>query len=102
LEAAVILVRNLFRVKFGQAKPAVAAFQEVRAAMKQSGLKSRLLTDLVGPSYTLIHEIEFENLSAFEQEMKKITGSAEWRARYEKFMPFCEAGSREVFNIVAE
>ena len=96
-----ILVRNLFRVKFGQAKPAVAAFQEVRAIMRQSGLKSsRLLTDLVGTSYTLVHEIEFENLTAFEQEMKKITSSSEWRSRYERFMPYCESGSREMFNVV--
>ena len=98
-----ILVRNIFRMKFGQAKPAVAAFQEVRTVMKQHGLKSsRLLTDLVGTSYTLIHEIEFDSLTAFEQEMKKITGSGEWRARYEAFMPFCESGSREMYNVVPE
>ena len=97
-----IVVRNVFRVKFGQSKPAVAAFQEGRALIKKLGMKaeSRLLTDLVGISYTIVHELQFENLSAFEQEIKKATGSPEWRAWYETFIPYCESGSREIFNIV--
>jgi hypothetical protein len=97
-----ILVRNIFRIKFGQAKPAVAAFKEGRALIKKLGVnsESRLLTDLVGTSYTIVHELQFEGLAAFEQEMKKVTGSAEWRAWYETFIPHAESGSREIFNIV--
>jgi hypothetical protein len=97
-----IVVRNLFQVKFGQSKPAVAAFKEGRALIKRIGLnaESRLLTDLVSTSYTIVHELTFENLSAFEQEMKKVTGSAEWRAWYDTFVPYCVSGSREIFNVV--
>lgn len=97
-----IVVRNLFRVKFGQSKPAVAAFKEGRALIKKLGMnaESRLLTDLVATSYTIVHELKFENLTAFEQEMKKVTGSAEWRAWYDTFVPYCETGSREIYNIV--
>ena len=97
-----IVVRNIFRLKFGQAKPAVAAFKVGQTLMKKLGVnaKSRLLTDLVGASYTLVHEIEAESLSGFEQEMKKVMGSAEWRAWYETFIPYAESGSREIFNIV--
>lgn len=97
-----IVVRNLFRIKFGQSKPAVAAFKEGRALIKKLGLnaESRLLTDLVATSYTIVHELQFESLSAFEQEMKKVTGSPEWRTWYETFIPYCESGSREIFNIV--
>ena len=97
-----IIVRNLFRIKFGQSKPAVAAFKEGRTLLKKLGLKaeSRLLTDLVGNSYTIVHELQFDNLGAFEQEMKKVTGSAEWRTWYETFIPYAESGSREIFNIV--
>ncbi len=97
-----IVVRNIFRIKFGQAKPAVAAFKEGRALIKKLGMgaESRLLTDLVGTSYTIVHELQFESLSAFEQEMKKVTGSAEWRAWYDTFVPYCEMGSREIYNLV--
>ena len=96
-----ILIRNIFRLKFGQAKPAIAAFNDVRALLKKSGKSSRLLTDLVGPSfYTLVHEMEFESLSALDKEMQEMMGSAEFRPRYERFVAFVESGSREIFNIV--
>lgn len=97
-----IVVRNLFRGKFGQSKPAVACFEEGRSLIKKLGMnaESRLLTDLVATSYTIVHELQFESLTAFEQEMKKVTGSAEWRAWYDTFVPHCESGSREVSNIV--
>jgi hypothetical protein len=97
-----IIVRNVFRIKFGQAKPAVASFKQGRALIKKIGLKaeSRLLTDLVGVSYTIVHELQFEGLTAFEQEMKMVTGSAEWRAWYDTFIPYCESGFREIYNVV--
>ncbi len=97
-----IVVRNVFQLKFGQSKPAVAAFKEGRALMqKLSGnATGRLMTDLVGKSYTLVHELQFENLTAFEQEMRKVMVSPDWRTWYETFLPYCESGSREIFNVV--
>ncbi len=97
-----IVVRNVFRIKFGQSKPAVAAFKEGRALMKRLAVnaEARLLTDLVGTSYTLVLEQQYDGLAAFEQEMKKVMGSPEWRTWYETFIPYCEAGSREIFNVV--
>ena len=97
-----IVVRNVFQLKFGQSKPAVTAFKEGRALMQKlsANATGRLMTDLVGTSYTLVHELQFDSLSAFEQEMRKVTGSPEWRAWYETFLPYCESGSREIFNVV--
>lgn len=97
-----IVVRNTFRLKFGQARPAVALWKEGREVMKRLGMKGgqRLLTDLVGPSYTLVFENNYESLAAFEQDAKLVMGSAEWRAWYERFIPLCESGSREIFTIV--
>ena len=97
-----IVVRNTFRIKFGQSRPAVAALKEVRGVMSQLGspVKSRVLTDLVGPSYTIVLEVEFESLGAFEQNSKQLMGTPDWRALYDKFVPYCESGSREIFNIV--
>ena len=90
------------RLARGWRTPAVAAFKEGRALIKKLGInaESRLLTDLVGTSYTIVHELQFDGLTAFEQEMKKVTGSAEWRAWYETFIPYAESGSREIFNVV--
>ncbi len=53
-----IVVRNVFRLKFGQARQAVALWREGREVMRRAGSKGspRLLTDLVGQSYTLVFE----------------------------------------------
>lgn len=98
-----IVVRNTFRLKFGQAKPAIAAFKEILALNARLGVgaKNRLLTDLTGPSYTLIFEMEFASLGDWENQSMKIMGSEEWRATYEKFIPHAESGSREIFSVVA-
>lgn len=97
-----IVVRNVFQIKFGQAKPAVAAFKEMRTLAHKAGLTnaSRLLTDLTGASYTLVHELTFEGLGDFEQQTKKVFSSPEWRTWYDKFIPYVESGSREIYNIV--
>jgi hypothetical protein len=97
-----IVVRNTFRIKFGQAKPAIAAFKEILALNAKLGVgaKSRLLSDLTGPSYTLLFEREFASLGDWENQSMKIMGSSEWRSCYEKFIPYAEAGSREIFNVV--
>jgi hypothetical protein len=97
-----IVVRNTFRIKFGQAKPAIAAFKEILALNAKLGVgaKSRLLSDLTGPSYTLLFEMEFASLGDWENQSMKIMGSDAWRATYDRFVPYAEGGSREIFNVV--
>jgi hypothetical protein len=102
-EDAMIVVRNTFRIKFGQARPAIAAFKEILALNAKLGVgaKTRLLSDLTGTSYTLVFEVEFNSLGDWENQSMTIMGSDEWRATYEKFVPYAEGGSREIFNVVA-
>lgn len=97
-----IIVRNSFRIKFGQAKPALAAFKEGREVMAKVGLtgKTRVLTDVTGPSYTIVFETEHTSLTGFEQESKQMMSVPEWRAWYDKFVPYVESGSREIFSVV--
>jgi len=101
-ENTMIVVRNVFRLKFGQARAAVALWKEGHELMKRAGFKgeSRILTDIVGPSYTLVFENKFESLAQFEQEAKTAMSNEEWRNWYQKFVPLAEAGTREIFTIV--
>jgi hypothetical protein len=97
-----ILVRNVFHLKFGQARPAVALWKEgiqiaKRAQPKQS---HRLLTDIAGPSYTLAFESTYESLADFESSARAVMGSDEWRSWYQKLIPLVESGYREIFTIV--
>ena len=100
-----LLIRDVFRLKYGQARPALAAFKETRDLMKRAGMTvpSRVMTDLVGPAYTLVFEIKVADLATFEAETKKGMGNEELRTAYhQKFTPLVESGYREIFTIVDE
>jgi len=99
-----ILVRNVFRLKFGKAKEAVATFKELIELARRVGFpgKSRLLTDLVGDFYTIVFEHTADSLAAFESSAGAMMGKPEWQAAYAKLVPLIESGHREIFNIVVE
>jgi len=95
-----ILVRDIFRLKFGKAREVKALMEESKKLMGAEELKnSRLLFDLVGPSYTMVLEFTYANLAAFEESMSKSMGQDEWRAWYQKFIPLIESSHREIFTI---
>jgi len=98
-----ILVRDVFRLKFGKAREALAAWKEmgeyiVKAGQKDSSI--RILTDLVGPYYTLVLETTAPNLAGYEAQGQKLMGDNQWRTVYQKFTPLVESGYREIFTIV--
>ena len=62
--------------------------------------RSRVLFDLVGPSYTMVWEVTYINLSAWESEMSSGMNEAEWRKWYQKFIPLIESSYREIFTVV--
>lgn len=93
-----ILVRDVFQLKFGKAREAVAAWKDMRRYGNMGSM--RILTDLVGPYYTLVLESTFNSLPEWEQQGRKIMGDPEWRKQYENILPLVESGHREVFNIV--
>ena len=97
-----IVVRNVFRVKYGQAKPALEALKGMDTLRTKLGLTggARVLTDLTGPAYTIVLEIQFANLAGFEEEGKTLFTKPEWRTMFEKFLPYVESGSREIYTLV--
>jgi hypothetical protein len=97
-----ILVRDIFQLKFGRTKEAVALWKEGSAIIKKLGYgPERLLTDLIGPSYyTFVMESTFESLADLEKELSRVFANEEWSQWYQKFLPLVESGRREIFNIV--
>ena len=99
-----ILVRNVFRLKYGQARPALAVFKEAQPlfAKLSQATNVRAMTDLTGPAYTLVSEETYPSLAAWESDTQQVLKEhgAEFRAWFQKFMPFVESGSREVFTII--
>jgi hypothetical protein len=96
-----ILVRDVFRIKFGKAKPALASIKSAKPLMRRLGYTpDRILTDFTGEFYTLVMESKFKSLAEYERAIKSHLGSKEWRRWYERFVPLAESGRREIFNIV--
>lgn len=96
-----ILVRDVFQLKFGKAKEAVTLWKEGKTILQAKGhAPQRVLTDLVGTFYTFVFEGEYENLAAFEKDIQESMKQPDWQAWYQKFMPLVESGHREIFNIV--
>ena len=97
-----LVVRNVFRLKFGKAKEGVALLKEGIAIQKRAGVEmnQRLMTDLVGTFYTLVLELTVPNMGALEANMPKVMCDKDWQANYQRFCELVESGYREIFTIV--
>ena len=98
------VIRNVFRLKFGKAREAVALFKEWIAIQKRVGAgldySTRLLTDVTGPFYTVVLELNVPNMAAFEAAAPRLMGDKDWQANYQKIAPLVESGYREIFTLV--
>ena len=98
-----IVVRNVFQLKFGKAREALPLWKEGIALMEKGGLpagRTRILTDVVGNFYTLVVEHTVDSMAELEQSARGAMGDEAWRAWYQKIIPLVEKGRREVFQIV--
>ena len=103
-----VVIRNVFQLKFGKAREAVAivkegiAIQQRLSASAGIDVRHRVLTDITGPFYTLVLELTVPGIAAFEQSAGTIMGHAEWQANYQKLVPLVESGYREILTVVSE
>jgi hypothetical protein len=99
-----VVIRNVFQLKFGKAKEAIALMKEGRAiqerAVKGVDFSTRILTDVTGPFYTIVLELTVPNLATFETYGPKLFGDKDWQAYYQKLSALVESGHREIFTIV--
>src|SRR5262250_551992 len=104
MEARMIVIRNVFQLKFGKAREAVALMKENLAIQKRAlagaEFSTRVLTDVTGPFYTVVLELTVPNLATFESYAPRLFGDSDWQANYQKMSALVESGYREVFNIV--
>ena len=98
-----IVVRDIFQLKFGKARDALKLFEDLRDVAKRTGFdlgEQRVLTDLTGPYYTLVMESTYPSLADYERELKSGLGTDEWRKWYKDMVPLVDSGRREIFTIV--
>jgi hypothetical protein len=100
-EVPMLLVRDVFQLRFGSAKDAKALLKERARIWSNAGLTvPRQLMDLTGRYYTLVLESTFESLTEWEAAMRAVHGAREWAAWFEEFRPLVESGHREIFTVI--
>jgi hypothetical protein len=93
-----IVVRNVFVAKPGQASKLAAQLKEA-VAVSNIG-KFRVLTDLTGDFNRVVLEHEAESISGFEAGMKEYANNAAFREKMKGYTDLWSTGSREILQIV--
>jgi hypothetical protein len=94
-----IIVRGVFQAKYGKGDELVQLFKEGNA-MSSGWQRTRILTDLSGPFFTVVSEGEYESLAAWQAEGQQIFGDARFAAWFERMTALVESGRREFYNVV--
>ena len=92
-----IVVRNCFVAKPGNASKLAAQFKEAAAVAKIA--KCRVLTDLTGDFNRVILEYEAENVGEFEANMKDYATNEAFRAKMKGYTDLYITGTREILQI---
>ena len=99
-----MIERNEFRIKFGKMKDALALWKEMIGEMSKikDGPKVRMLTDLTGPSYTLVLEVQLRDFIQIGFKNYQWASQEKVAELYQKFVPFCESSERTLYKIEQE
>ncbi len=94
------VVRNVFRTHPGKAKELVKKFQAAAPHFKRIGISNtRVLTDAVAGFWTVVHEVEVEDMNAFFNALESRAPDEAIRTALAGYMDLVESGHREVFKI---
>ena len=97
-----ILVRNIFRCKFGKAGQLARLIQETRGQWGPVGhLPTRVLTDLSGPFDTVVTETVIESIDEYNRLLRERFADAEVARRLAPMADLVESGWREYYTIEA-
>jgi hypothetical protein len=93
--------RNEFQLKFGGAKEALPMWKEYlsRIQGRDKKIHLRLLTDVSGPGYVIILEIEYNTFAEAEPSRCRLTHQPDWKEFYTKFIPLCESSTRTYYRL---
>jgi len=99
-----IIERNEFRIKFGKMKDVLriwnAIFDEFKNVKDRP--KMRILTDLSGPSYTLVLELELRDFIQIGFKNYQWMTKDSIAKMYQEFVPLCESSTRTFYNVENE
>lgn len=96
-----IVIRDVFRCKPGQAKVLIEQFKKAMPLMmgEEGAGKYRILVDAVSTYWTVVIESEAESLADFEKRMSEMQPSEEAQKAMEGYMNNVDGGYREIFRV---
>lgn len=92
------IVRETFTAKPGMASKLAKMFREMSGEM--AGVKSRVLTDFIGPYNTVVWEVEVKELGDFEKMMKEYASKPEMGKKMAGYTEMYQTGTREIYRVV--
>jgi hypothetical protein len=93
-----LIVRNCFVAKPGQASKLAAQLKEAATTAKMP--RFRILTDLTGEFNRVVMEYEAENLSEFEARMKDYATNQAFRDKMKGYTDLFLTGTREILQVM--
>jgi hypothetical protein len=92
--------RHTFHLHFGQAKAAIVLWKQIIEEAAKAGIPSlRILTDIVGPSYTLLVEANYKKSADLRQGGAFWTESENMNALHREFISLCRSAELNYLRI---
>jgi len=93
------VIRNVFKCKPGKAKQLVEKFKAAHALMADLGVTPRVLVDEVASFWTVVVEVDVEDMGAFDKLMQERGGREDIQAAMAGYMDLVDGGYREIFKV---
>ena len=97
-----VLVRQVFQIKFGYMDQVLAAFKEDMTGDQGPLSTSRILTDISGDNFTLVIETKAESVDAFMAALQASFEDPAMAGQGSEAMQYIEAGRKEFYTIEYE
>ena len=97
-----IQVRDTFQAKYGHGDELVRLFKEMEGDFREAmaGAQMRLLTDLSGPFFTIVTEMEVADLATWQNLIEKSFSDPKFGEWFGRMTPLVESGRREFYTVV--
>ena len=92
-----IVIRNCFIAKPGQASKLAAQLKEAAGVM---GIKHRVLTDLTGDFNRVVLEYEAQDFAEFEGRMREYGTNDAFREKMKGYTELWQTGHREILQVM--
>jgi hypothetical protein len=96
-----VVVREAYRAYKWQMQTTVSLLQRYGGLLEFFGVgtKPRVLTDLSGPLFQAVIEVETESLSHWETQRRGLFRQAEFQVWFNQMMTSVEAGAHELYRV---